>query len=85
MPYIEREAKEPKDVKKSCVPFCTCVDQLCECHPVNHDKGCTPCIAKNLAVGEIPVCFFRKIVPNMDRKQDYSIKGFAEFVRKNYK
>jgi len=37
------------------VPFCTCVDYECPAHPVNHDKGCTPCIAKNLAEKCIPV------------------------------
>jgi hypothetical protein len=63
------------------VSFCTCVDHECSCHPVNHEHGCTPCIAKNLKDGEIPVCFFRKIEPDMDRKQDYSMLGYARFVR----
>ncbi|ACZ19854.1 conserved hypothetical protein [Thermanaerovibrio acidaminovorans DSM 6589] len=62
------------------VPFCTCVDHQCSAHPVNHEEGCTPCVAKNLAEGCIPVCFYRKIDPDMDRKQDYSFKGFARFV-----
>lgn len=61
--------------------FCTCVDHECPCHPVNHDKGCTPCIAKNLNEDSIPVCFFRKIEPDMDRKQDYTFQGYARFVR----
>ena len=43
------------------VPFCTCPDTSCPFNPVNHDKGCTPCIAKNLRQGEIPSCFFRAI------------------------
>lgn len=29
-------------------------------HPSNHDDGCTRCVAKNLAQGEIPSCFFKK-------------------------
>ena len=62
------------------VPFCTCVDHECRCNPLNHPHGCTPCIAKCLAENEIPVCFYRKIEPNMDRKQDYTFKGFANFV-----
>ncbi|HQO83290.1 MAG TPA: DUF6485 family protein [Synergistales bacterium] len=62
------------------VPFCTCVDLECPAHPSNHDKGCTPCIAKNLDEESIPVCFYRKIEPDMDRKQDYSFRGFARFV-----
>jgi hypothetical protein len=32
---------------------------------------------------EIPVCFYRTMEPNMDRKQDYTYKGFAAFVRKH--
>lgn len=32
------------DAKK----FCTCKDTKCPLHPVNHDHGCTLCIAKNL-------------------------------------
>lgn len=67
----------------SSVSFCTCVDHECPMHPVNHDKGCTPCISKNLNEGDIPVCFFRKLKPDMDRKQDYSVKGFARFVENN--
>ena len=40
---------------------CTCTHTKCPMHPTNHDKGCTPCIAKNLREGEIPACFFRSI------------------------
>ena len=43
------------------VPFCTCTDTGCPFHPSNHDKGCTPCIAKNLREQEIPSCFFKAI------------------------
>lgn len=60
--------------------FCTCVDLECPCHPSNHDAGCSPCVAKCLAESEIPTCFFRKIEPGMDRKQDYTFHGFARFV-----
>lgn len=63
------------------VSFCTCVDHECPCHPINHDLGCTPCIAKNLDEEAVPVCLFRKIEPDMDRKQDYSFQGYARFVR----
>ena len=41
------------------VPFCTCTDTKCPFHPTNHDKGCMPCIAKNLRDREIPSCFFK--------------------------
>jgi hypothetical protein len=63
--------------------FCTCVDDKCPCNPVNCEEGCTPCIAKNLAENEIPVCFYRKMEPDMSRNQDYSFKGFAAFVKKH--
>jgi hypothetical protein len=62
------------------VSFCTCLDRACSAHPSNHSEGCTPCVAKNLAEGCIPVCFYRKIDPNMPREQDYSFRGFARFV-----
>lgn len=41
--------------------FCTCTDHRCPCHPLNHDRGCDLCIAKNLKQREIPGCFFRSI------------------------
>ena len=47
------------ETKKRTVPFCTCTDTKCPFHPTNHDKGCTPCIAKNLKEREIPTCFFK--------------------------
>lgn len=62
------------------VNFCTCLDYACKSHPSNHDKGCTLCVAKNLAEQEIPACFFRKLQPDMEREMDYSFKGFAGFV-----
>ncbi len=61
-------------------PFCTCVDTACPNHPSNHTKGCAPCVAACVAKREIPVCFFRKIQPDMSRDQDYSFEGFARFV-----
>ena len=39
------------------VSFCTCNDYDCPFNPVNHNEGCTPCIAKNLKEREIPSCF----------------------------
>lgn len=61
--------------------FCTCVDHECPNNPVNHCDGCTRCVAKCLAADEIPVCFYRKIEPDMSRDQDYTFRGFARFVR----
>ena len=65
------------------VDFCTCQDRECKLHPSNHDDGCSRCVKKNLAVREVPSCFYRRLEPDMDRKQDYSFKGFADFVLKN--
>lgn len=61
--------------------FCTCLDHECKLHPVNHDAGCAPCVAKNLEAKKIPSCFFRRIEPDASRKQDYSFEGFARFVK----
>ncbi|GEM_PF-424883 len=57
--------------------FCTCKDTACRFHPVNHDRGCTPCIENNLGKGEIPGCFINKAgLPG--KTEGYSIKDFAE-------
>ena len=61
------------------VKFCTCTDLKCPNHQTNHDKGCTPCIQKNLSQGEIPACFFKKANP--DKKPDaYFFEDFAKIV-----
>ena len=61
--------------------FCTCTDLSCPLHPTNHDKGCAPCVAKNLNSGEIPSCFFKKVSP--ETKPDaYTFESFAETVLK---
>ena len=46
---------------KNLSPFCTCDHSECPIHPTKHEKGCAPCIAKNLKRGEIPNCMFHKI------------------------
>ena len=62
------------------VNFCTCTDTKCPFHPSNHDKGCTPCIAKNLKEGEIPTCFFKAIdCPKPTKNWHY--EDFAELVK----
>ena len=64
---------------KNEVPFCTCTDRACPLHPTNHDKGCAPCIAKNLKLNEIPSCFFHKVSP--DKKEGtYFFEDFARAV-----
>ena len=60
--------------------FCTCKNTKCPLHPRNHDKGCTPCIAKNLKLNEVPNCFFNKVHGSENRKGD-SFADFADCVR----
>ncbi|MBR2288399.1 MAG: hypothetical protein IJ865_09140 [Clostridia bacterium] len=58
------------------VSFCSCTDTACPMHPSRHDKGCTPCIAKNLREGEIPSCFFHAI----DHPKPTSAWHYADFA-----
>ncbi|MCL2065441.1 MAG: DUF6485 family protein [Candidatus Cloacimonetes bacterium] len=58
--------------------FCSCKQVECEKHPNNHDKGCDPCILKNLELGEIPTCFWINIT-NVIGKTDYSVENFTKF------
>lgn len=67
---------------KNSSKFCTCSFTECNMHPLNHDKGCTPCISKNLKNGEIPNCFFN-MVDYSDKRNGYKFKDFAEVVLKN--
>ena len=59
--------------------FCTCTDTSCPFHPTNHDKGCAPCIAKNLKYDEIPTCFFKKADPDY-KGPGYTVEDFAKLV-----
>lgn len=59
--------------------FCTCQHINCPLHPNNHNKGCTPCIAKNLKLKEIPNCFFNLIDNSSARAGDTFI-DFANCV-----
>ena len=63
-------------------PFCTCTDLGCPMHPTNHDKGCAPCIAKNLKDREIPSCFFNK-VGSVKEHDTYFFEDFAKAVLKS--
>ena len=61
--------------------FCTCTDHACPFHPLNHDRGCTLCIQKNLHAGEIPTCFFK----NIDCEKptgEWRYRDFAALVEK---
>ena len=61
--------------------YCTCTHLKCPFHPTNHDKGCTPCIEKNLKLNEIPNCFFDKIPGAENRLADH-FEDFAHAVLK---
>lgn len=60
--------------------FCTCRDKKCPLNPANHDKGCTPCVAKCLQDGELPSCFFNAVTPYRGPDADYSYLGFARVM-----
>ncbi len=61
--------------------FCTCDNLTCPLHPMRHEKGCTPCIRKNLRLGEIPNCFFKQIKNSETRAGD-TFEDFARMVMK---
>ena len=61
--------------------FCSCTNFACPIHPNKHGKGCAPCIAKNLKLGEVPNCFFNKIEGAESRSGD-SFEDFAKAVLK---
>ena len=58
-------------------PFCTCDNTACPLHPEKHGRGCAPCIAKNLKLGELPSCFFKKVPQSKNR----SGNTFADFAK----
>lgn len=60
-------------------PFCTCKNLDCPLHPTKHEKGCAPCISKNLRLQEMPNCFFNQ-VDGAERRQGDSFQDFAELV-----
>ena len=62
------------------VAFCTCRDTKCPLNPVNHDRGCTPCIGKCLRESELPSCFFNAVAPYRGPDADYTYQGFAQLV-----
>ena len=66
------------------VSFCTCGDLSCPNHPANHDQGCTLCIRKNLELGEIPSCFFKKADPEY-HGPGYFMEDFAALVNQKKK
>ena len=65
---------------KSSADFCTCDSFSCPLHPSNHDKGCTPCMEKNLKVGHVPNCMIHA-VSTAEKPSGYTYSDFADFVR----
>lgn len=61
------------------VSFCTCTDLSCPLHPTNHNKGCAPCISKNLRLREIPSCFFNSLGEHPPLNS-YFYEDFARLV-----
>lgn len=59
--------------------FCTCKNFDCPLHPTNHNKGCSPCISKNLKLKEVPSCFFN-LIENADKRTDDSFSTFAKLI-----
>ena len=64
------------------VSFCTCRNRGCPLHPTRHAQGCTPCIAKNLRLGEIPNCFFQLLENSVERTGD-TLEDFAALMEKS--
>ena len=61
--------------------FCSCKNTDCPLHPTKHNKGCAPCIAKNLKLKEVPNCFFN-LVKDGDLRDGDSFEDFANAVLK---
>lgn len=59
---------------------CPCNDSSCEFNPVNHDKGCEPCVASSVIDKEVPKCFFKAAGGDIDTIEDWSFDNFAKAV-----
>lgn len=59
--------------------FCTCQNLECPLHPTKHDKGCAPCINKNLGLREVPNCFFH-LLEGAEKRRGDSFEDFARIV-----
>ena len=44
-----------------------------------HDKGCAPCISKNLRLREVPNCFFN-LTENADKRTGDTFEDFSKLV-----
>ncbi len=57
--------------------FCTCPDKACKLNPVNHDKGCDPCVKNNLNTNSIPRCFFLAVGDDISGIKDFTVDDFV--------
>ena len=78
-PVLPTREETDADSGKNLSPFCTCTDLSCPFHPTNHDRGCAPCIAKNLKRKEIPSCFFH-LAEQEHVGDGYGFEDFAQSV-----
>ena len=77
---FQREAEACK--APGAAHMCTCDDLACPLNPNNpknreRGRGCDGCIRKNLALGEIPSCFFNAVGPTQEGWDDYTYAGFC--------
>lgn len=63
----------------SSVEFCSCKNMDCPLHHTKHDKGCTPCISKNLRLKEIPNCFF-DLIDGAESREGDSFEDFTKLI-----
>lgn len=57
------------------VAFCTCRDTKCPLNPVNHDRGCTPCIGKCLRKASCRAAFSTRWPLTGDRTRIIPIRA----------
>lgn len=62
--------------------FCTCKNLDCPLHPTKHNKGCSPCISKNLRLKEVPSCFFN-LIQGAEERQGDTFMDFANLIKQN--
>ena len=80
----ESVEREVQDLLATGKPHpCTCDDTSCPLNPNNpknraRGRGCDACIRKNIALGEIPSCLFKK-VGDISEWDDFSFAGFVRF------
>jgi hypothetical protein len=65
---------------------CTCTNLDCSLNPNSPKcrvRTCDKCIRKCLKAGEIPYCFFAVVDPDTSKVDDWTLRGFADWVARN--